>query len=203
MLHLELEHRQLQYPGQHFVVRLTADDGYSASRSYSVSSPPDADLVELCVEKLDDGEVSGYLYDVVEPGDTLEVRGPIGGWFIWDGSCPAIGVGGGTGVVPLVSMLRHARHHGFADRLTLAASGRTEADIPYLAELRQAGATIAITGGPGGHRLTAADLTPLLGPAELGFVCGSARFAEAMSSTLVEVGLPATQIRVERFGPTG
>ncbi len=203
MLHLELPHRQRQFAGQHFVVRLTADDGYQASRSYSVSSPPDADLVELCVEKLDDGEVSGYLYDEVEPGDQIEVRGPIGGWFVWDGSCPALAVGGGTGVVPLVAMLRQARQHGYPEMLTLAISGRTEAAVPYLAELRQAGATIAISGGRDRRRLAAADLMPLASAAQLGFVCGSAGFAETMSSLLVEIGMPTEQIRVERFGPTG
>ena len=95
-------------PGQHYVVRLTAPDGYVAQRSYSIASPPADPLVELFVERLDDGEVSGFLADVVQPGDELEVRGPIGGWFVWDGDSPAVGVAGGSGVVPLVAMLRHA-----------------------------------------------------------------------------------------------
>ncbi|WP_240615729.1 FAD-binding oxidoreductase [Nakamurella deserti] len=200
-IRLEPSHRQQQYAGQHFVVRLTADDGYTATRSYSVASDPDDDLVEICVEKLPDGEVSGYLYDVVEPGDTLEVRGPIGGWFVWDGSCPAVAVGGGTGVVPLVAMLRQAQRLGVTDRLRLAVSGRTAGHIPYVEELRAAGATVALTGA--GHRLSADDLRPLADGADLGFVCGSARFAEALSSTLVTVGLPVDHVRVERFGPTG
>lgn len=201
MIRLELSHRQQQYAGQHFVVRLTADDGYTATRSYSVASDPDDELVEICVEKLHDGEVSGFLYDVVEPGDTLEVRGPIGGWFVWDGSCPAVAVGGGTGVVPLVAMLRQARRLGVTDRLRLAVSGRTAGHIPYVDELRDAGATIAMTGA--GHRLGVDDLRPLADGAEVGFVCGSARFAESLSSALVGVGLPVEHIRVERFGPTG
>ena len=96
-------------PGQHYVVRLTAEDGYTAQRSYSVASAPADPLVELFIERLDDGEVSTYLADVVEPGDELEVRGPIGGWFVWDGESPALLVAGGYGVVPFVAMLRHAR----------------------------------------------------------------------------------------------
>ena len=95
-------------PGQHYVIKLTADDGYSASRSYSVASAPHQDLLEFYVERLDDGEVSPYLADDVEVGDELQLRGPIGGWFVWDGTTPVVGIGGGTGVVPLVSMLRHA-----------------------------------------------------------------------------------------------
>ncbi len=201
ILRLELPHRQQQFAGQHLVVRLTAEDGYTASRSYSVASDPADELIELCVEKLSGGEVSGYLYDVVEPGDTLEVRGPIGGWFVWDGSVPAVAVGGGTGVVPLVAMLRQARRLGVPGRLRLAVSGRTAGHIPYVEELVDAGATVARTGA--GERLGAEDLRPLAVGAEAGFVCGSARFAEALSTALVDSGLAATRIRVERFGPTG
>ncbi len=108
IIKLDVQHRMEHLPGQHYVVRLTADDGYTASRSYSVASAPHEPLIELYVERLDDGEVSPYLADAVEVGDELELRGPIGGWFTWDGSAPAVGVGGGTGVVPLVAMLRHA-----------------------------------------------------------------------------------------------
>lgn len=201
ILRLELSHRQPRFAGQHFVVRLTADDGYSATRSYSVSSAPDDELLELCVERLPDGEVSGYLYDVVEPGDPLQVRGPIGGFFVWDGSVPAVAVGGGTGVVPLAAMLRHARRLGTTDRLRLAVSGRTGGDIPFLDEFRAAGATVALTGA--GTRLGVDDLRPLVDGAQVAFVCGSARFAEALSSSLVDTGMPVGDIRVERFGPTG
>ena len=181
MLQLQLSHRQPQLAGQHFVVRLTADDGYTASRSYSVASRPDAEMVELCVERLADGEVSGYLYEGVEPGDQLEVRGPIGGWFVWDGSCRAVAIGGGTGVVPLVAMLRQATASGCLDRLRFAASARSAADLPYLYELKAAGATIALTGA-GGARLDVDDLRPLIADAQLAFVCGSTSFAEAMIS---------------------
>lgn len=224
-------------PGQHYVLRLTAADGYTAARSYSVASPPSDPEVELLVERLDDGEVSTFLADVVQVGDVLEVRGPIGGWFIWDGRTPALGIGGGTGVVPLVSMLRHARAIGRPQLLRLAVSARTLADLPYSDELIGAGAVVALsrsmssrstssrstssgstssrpTSGNSGSgadrpsgRLTAADLQPLIGdpsmePAGTAFVCGSAAFAEALSLQLVELGMPAGLIRVERFGPS-
>ena len=98
--------------GQYFLVRLTAPDGYRAQRSYSVATPPtDDQVIELTVERLDDGEVSTFLHDAVVAGDTLEVRGPIGGWFVWPGTTPALLIGGGSGVVPLMSMLRLARRH--------------------------------------------------------------------------------------------
>ena len=189
--------------GQHYVVRLTADDGYTASRSYSIASAPGEDLLELCVERLPDGEVSSYLYDVLAVGDELEVRGPIGGWVVGDGATPAAGIGGGSGVVPFVSMLRHARDVKSADRLKLAVSARTMEQLPYADELISAGATVVTTGGPGGHRLGRAELTPLLAGAQTAFICGSARFAEAMSMLTVELEFPAAQVRVERFGPTG
>ncbi len=207
MLDLDLPKRQPQMAGQHFVVRLTAQDGYTASRSYSVASSPMDPLVELCVERLDDGEVSAYLYDVVEPGDKIEVRGPIGGWFVWDGATSALAIGGGTGVVPLVAMLRQARKMGRPELLKLAASGRHAADLPYLPELRAHGSTISITGDPASgflpHRLGAADLKPLIADVDTVFVCGSSGFAEAISTVIVGLGVPAGHVRVERFGPTG
>ena len=201
LLRLEIPDRIMHLAGQHYVVRLTADDGYSASRSYSVSSAPADALVELCVERLDDGEVSGYLYDGVEAGDRLEVRGPIGGWFVWTGHCPAVAVGGGTGVAPIAAMLRLARANGHTDQLRVAVSARTADRLPFVDEFRAAGATIALTGTSG--RLTADTLRPLADGAELGYVCGSARFAEAVSVALTDTGLGADRIRVERFGPTG
>jgi ferredoxin-NADP reductase len=208
LLRLEVPDRIDHLPGQHYVVRLTADDGYVAQRSYSLASPPSDPLVELYAARLDEGEVSTFLADVVEPGDELQVRGPIGGWFVWDATRPALAVGGGTGVVPLVAMLRHARELGRADLLRLAVSGRTPADLPYAEELAEAGAVVAYsrTPGPDGRpagRLTAQELMSLLRPDDLAFVCGSAAFAEATSSLLVGLGLPASAVRVERFGPTG
>ncbi len=202
MLRLDVPDRLPQLAGQHYIVRLTAPDGYTASRSYSIASAPQDELVELCVERLDDGEVSGYLYDEVQPGDPLEVRGPIGGWFVWDGSCRAVAVGGGTGVAPLVAMLRFAQASGRGELLHLAVSARTADRLPYLDEFRAAGATVALTAPPG-SRLSMDQLTPLAAGTELGFVCGSARFAEAVSVQLAGSGLGVERIRVERFGPTG
>ena len=206
-LRLDVADRMDHMAGQHYVVRLTAPDGYTAQRSYSVASAPGDPLVELFVERLDDGEVSGYLADVVEPGDVLEVRGPIGGWFVWDGERPALLVGGGTGVVPLVAMLRTARELGRTDLLRIAVSTRTLAALPYADELLEAGALVVTTREPGGvrpaGRLTAADLVPLCEPGQTAYVCGSAGFAEAASQLLVDLGVPTPDIRVERFGASG
>src|SRR4051794_29773615 len=132
--------------GQHFVVRLTAPDGYRAMRSYSVASPPDGSAeIELTVERLDDGEVSGFLHEVVVPGDELEVRGPIGGFFVWEGEGPAVLVGGGSGLVPLMAMLRLARATDRADLVRLAVSVRSPGDLLYAGELTGPGITVAYT----------------------------------------------------------
>jgi ferredoxin-NADP reductase len=202
-------------PGQHFVVRLTAPDGYTASRSYSVASAPDeTNEIELTVERLEDGEVSTFLHDIVEVGDELEVRGPIGGWFVWDGQEPALLVGGGSGVVPLMAMLRHARKTGQADRVRLVVSVRSPDDLYYATELVGPECSVIYTRDapvsslrPTG-RITTADVSPLLGQPGFGseatgFVCGSARFADAASRVLVDAGLPVERIRLERFGPSG
>ena len=207
LLRLDVHDRIDHLPGQHYVVRLTAEDGYTAQRSYSVASAPGDPLVELFVERLDDGEVSTYLADIVEPGDELEVRGPIGGWFVWDGETPALLVAGGFGVVPFVAMLRHARDIGRADLLRIAVSSRTLAELPYAGELAAAGALIVLTREANGirpvGRLTADDLVPLREPGQTAYVCGSASFAEAASQLLVDMGVPPADIRVERFGPSG
>jgi ferredoxin-NADP reductase len=206
-LRLDVHDRIDHLPGQHYVVRLTAEDGYTAQRSYSVASAPSDPLVELFVERLHDGEVSTYLADVVEPGDELEVRGPIGGWFVWDGVTPALLVGGGTGVVPLVAMTRHARDLGRLDLLRVAVSARTLAELPYADELAEAGSLIVTTreahGTRPAGRLTATDLLPLREEGQTAFVCGSAGFAETASQLLVGTGMPPGSIRVERFGPSG
>ncbi|MGI3783245.1 MAG: FAD-binding oxidoreductase [Janthinobacterium lividum] len=210
LLRLEVPDRTDHLPGQHYVVRLSAPDGYVAQRSYSLSSPPEDPLVELYVERVDDGEVSTYLADGVAVGDELDVRGPIGGWFVWRGTTPALAVGGGTGVVPLVAMLRHARAVGATDLLHLVAAARTWADLPYGDELREAGAVLALSRAtlPGGRpagRLTSADVAPLTrtrGEGWTSFVCGSAGFAESVSTLLMGLGVPAGDIRVERFGPS-
>lgn len=207
MLRLDVADRVRHLPGQHYVIRLTAADGYTAQRSYSVASVPDDPAIELCIERLDDGEVSGYLADVVEPGDVLEVRGPIGGWFVWDGATPALLLGGGFGVVPFVSMLRTAAVLGRAGLLRIAVSGRSLAGLPYADEFIGAGALIALTRTSYGirpaARLTALDLLPLWEPGLTAYVCGSASFAQGAGDLLVGMGVPPASIRVEQFGPTG
>jgi ferredoxin-NADP reductase len=206
-LQLEVHDRIEHLAGQHYVVRLTAEDGYTAQRSYSVASAPGDRFVELFVERLDDGEVSTFLADVVQAGDALEVRGPIGGWFVWDGETPALLVGGGTGVVPLLAMLRHARRLGRSDLLRIAVSSRTLIELPYAMELMDAGALIVLTREPYGDRAAARlmgdELMSLWEPGRIAYVCGSARFAEAGSQLLMNMGVPAHAIRVERFGPSG
>lgn len=212
-LRLDVPDRVDHLPGQHYVVRLTAPDGYTAQRSYSVASPPSDPLVELYVERLEDGEVSVYLADVAGPGDQLDVRGPIGGWFVWRGDAPAVGVGGGSGVVPLVAMLRHVVEMGQPERLRLAVSSRTLADLPYAGELAAHGAFIATTreASPTGRparRLSPAELGQLGAPAAAHdgvtwFVCGSAPFAATVSDAIVDNGVSSSLIRVERFGPSG
>jgi ferredoxin-NADP reductase len=206
-LRLDVHDRIDHLPGQHYVVRLTAEDGYTAQRSYSVASAPSDPLVELFVERLDDGEVSTHLADVVEPGDELEVRGPIGGWFVWDGGTPALLIAGGFGVVPFVAMLRHARDLGRADLLRIAVSSRTMAALPYADELTAAGALIVLTREAHGirpaGRLTAPELVPLWEPGQTAYVCGSAVFAESLSQLLLGLGFAARDVRIERFGPSG
>ncbi len=207
ILRMEVPGRVDHLPGQHYVIRLTADDGYTASRSYSLSSAPSDPLIEMYVERLDDGEVSGYLADGVEPGDELEVRGPIGGWFVWDGISRAIGVGGGTGVVPLVAMLRHARALGTAELLQLAVSSRTLLELPYAAELAKAGVVIALSrevsaDSRAAGRLAASELADIISNDATYYVCGSAGFAEAATMMLMELAVPAEVVRVERFGPS-
>jgi ferredoxin-NADP reductase len=201
-LRLDVPDRVRHLPGQHYVIRLTAEDGYRAQRSYSIASAPDDPLLEVFVERLDDGEVSTYLADIVEPGDELEVRGPIGGWFAWNGTTAALGVGGGSGVAPMISMLRHN-----SDNFRVAVSVRAARDLPYANELTAAGALVAVTRedfhGRRAGRLTAQELLPLYAPGATCYVCGSAAFAEAASMLLLDIGVPTEDIRVERFGPSG
>jgi ferredoxin-NADP reductase len=196
--------------GQHYVVRLTAPDGYTASRSYSVASAPDGgDEIELTVERLPGGEVSQFLHDVAEPGDELELRGPIGGWFVWDADAPALLLGGGSGVVPLMAMLRLARARGVADLLRLVVSARTPDTLYYAEELPGPETTVVYTraaapetGRPMG-RIRTDDIAPVLSPDVTAYVCGSSPFADAASHLAVELGVPVHRVRVERFGPSG
>jgi ferredoxin-NADP reductase len=195
--------------GQHYVIRLTAPDGYTAQRSYSVASAPDdSNEIELSVEKLAGGEVSGFLHDEVIVGDELELRGPIGRWFIWEGQTPAVLVGGGSGVVPLMSMLRLARQSGHPDLVRLAVSVRSPEDLYYTDELPGPETTVVYTrrtapsdSRPAG-RLTREDLSPMVLPGATAFVCGTPGFADSASELLLGLGQPVERIRVERFGPT-
>lgn len=202
--------------GQHVILRLTAPDGYRASRSYSVASAPHATgapaaELDLTVERLDGGEVSAFLHDVVVAGDELELRGPIGGWFVWRGDAPALLVGGGSGVVPLASMLRLARRTGRSELVRLVVSARSPEDLYYATELPGPEVTVAYTrSGPDGWprppgRLRPEDLAPALAalPGATAYVCGSPAFADAATDLLTGLGQPADRIRVERFGPTG
>jgi ferredoxin-NADP reductase len=194
-------------PGQHAIVRLRAEDGYTAQRSYSIASDPADPLVELMVECLPGGEVSGFLHDEVRVDDVLELRGPIGGWFTWTGEVPAIAVGGGTGVVPLVAMLRYAARRGLADGLRVVAVGRSAEELPYARELIAAGAFVALTRENLGARVAAppypSEVEPLAVGAERAYVCGSVGFASYATRLLGEVGVRADAVRVEQFGATG
>ena len=195
--------------GQYYVVRLTAPDGYTASRSYSVASAPsDSGEIELTVERLEGGEVSEFLHDGVIVGDELEVRGPIGLWFVWEAQTPAVLVGGGSGIVPLMAMLRLARQSGQSNLVRMAVSVRTPDGLYYAHELPGPETTVAYTreGPPSSTRppgrLSERDLAPLLLPHATAFVCGSPGFADFASELLMGLGQPVDTIRVERFGPT-
>ena len=195
--------------GQHYVVRLTAPDGYSTSRSFSVASAPDGSSeIEMTVERLPDGEVSTFLTDQLRPGDELDVRGPIGGWFVWPGDIPALLVGGGSGVVPLMAMLRLARRSGTPNLVRMVVSVRSPDDLYYADELPGPETTIVYTRHapasearrPG--RLTARDL-PRPPAGGLTFICGSSSFAVAAGDLVVGSGTSIPDIRIERFSPSG
>jgi ferredoxin-NADP reductase len=199
-------------PGQHYDVRLTAPDGSQAQRSYSVASAPCTDgRIELTVERIGDGDVSPYLHDRVGIGDGFEVRGPFGGWFVWRGDTPALLVGGGSGVVPLMSMLRWWRHEGRPVPLQLVVSARGPDELFYAREYGPETTVVYTRRTPAGWsrppaRLDAATLDVLVPrfrglPGATAYVCGSAGFAEHASQLLVELGLDPGAVRIERFGP--
>jgi ferredoxin-NADP reductase len=207
-------------PGQHVDVRLTAEDGYQAQRSYSIASAPERGRLELTVEDLEDGEVSPYLSEELRPGDRLELRGPIGGYFTWtenDGG-PLLLVAGGSGVVPLMSMLRYRATIGSDVPATLLYSSRSWDDVIYQRELDALAADAGLrvvhtltrshpadwTGYT--RRIDAAMLEEVAGAngaAGLAYVCGPTRLVENVASDLVALGFPAHRVKTERFGPTG
>jgi ferredoxin-NADP reductase len=194
-------------PGQHCVLRLRAEDGYTAQRSYSIASDPADPLLELMVECLPGGEVSGFLHDEVRVDDVLEVRSPIGGWFTWAGDVTAIGIAGGSGVVPLVSMQRYAVRLGLADRLRLVVVARTLDELPYAPELLDGGALVALTRQNLGTRVAHPpypdEVEALTAGVERAYVCGSVGFASFATRLLGEAGVRSEVIRVEQFGATG
>ena len=205
--------------GQHVDVRLTAEDGYRAERSYSIASAPGGTRIELTIECLEDGEVSPYLSDELRPGDKLELRGPVGGYFVWE---PALGgpvllVGGGSGVVPLMAMIRERAAAGSDVDMRLLYSSRSWDDVIYRDELgRLAGRGLTVA-----HTLTRsqperwngytrrvdaemlADVGPASGDRPHVYVCGPTPLVEAVAAALVELGHEPQRIKTERFGPTG
>ena len=204
-------------PGQHADVRLTAEDGYSAERSYSIASAP-GEPVALTVERLDDGEVSPYLTDELRAGDELELRGPIGGYFVWepeDGG-PLLLLAGGSGIVPLRSILRHRERTGSTIPVRLLYSSRTLDDVIYRGELDKPAAGVEVSytltrhqppGWAGyARRVDSALLAEVAWPASampLAYVCGPTSFVEAASQALVQSGYPPQRVKTERFGGTG
>jgi ferredoxin-NADP reductase len=205
-------------PGQHVDVRLTAPDGYSTQRSYSLAAPDHGARIELTVQVVPDGEVSPFLARVLALGDPVELRGPIGGWFVWGPGRPqrVLLLGGGSGVVPLMAMLRARHEFGGGAPMHLVYSVRSSADVMYADELRKRGAqddglqvTVVHTReAPAGeeraaHRLDRADLAELAWPAVddvLTFVCGPTGFVDTVSSALISLGYDDRAIRTERFG---
>jgi ferredoxin-NADP reductase len=204
--------------GQHLDVRLTAEDGYRAERSYSIASAP-GEPVALTVERLEDGEVSPYLTEELRPGDELEIRGPIGGYFVWaggDSATPLMLVAGGSGVVPFRSVLRHRSQLGAAVPVRLLYSARSLADVIYRDELGREGAGVEVTytltrqQPPGwtGHRgrVDKSMLAEVAWPPDrqaLAYVCGPTPFVETVASSLVSLGYPALRVKTERFGGIG
>jgi ferredoxin-NADP reductase len=207
--------------GQHADVRLTAEDGYRAERSYSLAGPPDGHRIELTVQRVPDGEVSPYLLDVFSVGDPVEIRGPVGGWFVWrpTDTAPVLLVGGGSGIVPLMAMIRARRAAGSRVPFRLIYSVRSEADIYYAAELRRRvrddrGLDVAYVytrqppaGWPGPpRRIAVADVNTHGWPPELepsAFVCGPTGFVETVADILIALGHDSRRVKTERFGPTG
>jgi ferredoxin-NADP reductase len=196
-------------PGQHYDVRLTAPDGYQAQRSYSIaSSPLDHGEVELTIDRLDDGEVSPYFHDVVMEDDQVELRGPFASYFVWRGESPALLIGGGSGVVPLMSMLRHRRRTMPELEMKLVYSVRTGADVIFADELgdeTELTFTREPPSGWGGHtgRIDA-GLIEATGLRDcMVFICGTNGFVESAVELVLAAGFDPRQVRTERFGPSG
>ena len=196
-------------PGQHYDVRLTAPDGYQAQRSYSIaSSPLDEGEIELTIDRLDDGEVSPYFHDVLVEGDQVELRGPFASYFVWRGEAPVLLIGGGSGVVPLMAMLRHRRRVMPDLAMRLVYSVRSADDLIYADELGD-DAVVTFTREPPhgwmGHtgRIDRALIADAGIDSGIVFICGSNPFVDAAADLALGAGFRPDQIRTERFGPTG
>jgi ferredoxin-NADP reductase len=216
-IELEVSDWPGHFAGQHLDVRLTAEDGYRAERSYSIASAP-GEPVAITVERLDDGEVSPYLTEELRVEDALELRGPIGGYFVWDGadSRPLLLVAGGSGIVPLRAILRHRERSGSGVPVRLLYSSRTLDDVIYRAELAEPPTGVEVVqtltreqpeGWTGyARRVDPALLGEVAWPSEqmpLAFVCGPTNFVETVASGLVALGYPPARVKTERFGATG
>ena len=205
---LRLPEWRAHLPGQYYTLRLTAPDGYQAIRSYSIaSSPLDESEIELTVDCLMDGEVSPFIHDVVEVGDQLEVRGPLTEYFTWQGTSPLLLIGGGSGIVPLMCMLRHRRRRFPQVPARLLYSVRSPDDVFYRSELGEETTLTytrrmpeAWTGATG--RITAELVASLAWPDGLAYVCGPNGFVETATGLLMGSGYEPARIRTERFGPT-
>jgi ferredoxin-NADP reductase len=205
---LRLPEWRAHLPGQYYTLRLTAPDGYQAIRSYSIASTPlDEGEIELTVDCLTDGEVSPFLHDVVEVGDELEVRGPLTEYFTWQGSSPLLLIGGGSGVVPLMCMLRHRRRAFPQVPVRLLYSVRSPDDVFYRSELGEETTLTytrrmpeAWTGATG--RITAELVAELAWPEGRAYVCGPNGFVETATGLLMQSGYEPARIRTERFGPS-
>ena len=205
--------------GQHVDIRLTAEDGYQAERSYSIASAPDGTRIELTVERLDNGEVSPYLTHELRPGDEIELRGPVGGYFVWEPAYggPLLLVAGGSGVVPLMAMLRVHATAASDIEARLLFSSRSWDDVIYREELERSadgGLTVVHTltrsqppGWTGYARRVDAAMLEEVGPSAAErphvYVCGPTPFVEAVASAFVQLGHDPRRVKTERFGPTG
>jgi ferredoxin-NADP reductase len=220
-LFLEIPGWEGHRAGQHVDVRLTAEDGYRAERSYSIASAPEDGRVELLIERLEDGEVSPYLTDELRAGDGLELRGPIGGWFAWEAreGGPLLLVAGGSGIAPLMAMIRHRRTAGNDTPVRLLFSSRSYEEIIFREELERLAAgdetleiihTLTRSTPPGWEGYDRRIDEEMLGevafsPEErsLAFVCGPTPLVETVATALVGLGHDPVRVKTERFGPTG
>jgi ferredoxin-NADP reductase len=196
-------------PGQHYDVRLTAPDGYTAQRSYSVaSSPLDRGEIELTIDRLDEGEVSAYFHGVVVEGDQVEVRGPFASYFVWRGESPVLLIGGGSGVVPLMCILRHRRRAMPEVPMRLVYSTRTAQDVIYESELGDDALLTFTRQAPRGWEGHTGRIDAgLIAQAGIDhgavYVCGSNAFVETAVGLVLDAGFDPRSVRTERFGPTG